>query len=367
MESSLPAAGVVAPRPADDKAILPPFAALWHDLPTLSRCVGHLVLFAALLLLARYVTPSEPRLPTLALWLSARPVQLTYDGEPAAITPDAAPRFLERSAVPVTVRTSGDTLPLFEPQRQVRTSVSVYTVRPGDTVLGIAQTFGLKGTSLLWANKALNDNPDFLKVGQKLNILPVDGAYHTVAKGETIEKIASSYKVQSEAIFGYGGNQLQPGAVLQLGQQLIVPGGVVPYVPRRVQVTSGPVPADAQKGSGRLVWPMSGSISQRYWEGHLALDIAAPKGTTIVAADSGYVVSTQYSDAGYGRMLIIDHGNGYRTLYAHLTSMYVAVGQSVSKGETIGTCGATGNATGPHLHFEVIKDGVKRNPLNYLP
>lgn len=376
MESTLPSAGLASASPADDKAsaaLLPRLATLWHDLPTLSRYAGHAALFAALLLLGQFVLPREIGLPNLSRWLSPRPIQVGYYGEPerAAYSPEVAPRFLERSSVPITVRNASGvgnaTLPFFEPQRHVRTSVTVYTVQPGDTVLGIAQMFGLKGTSLLWANKTLADNPDFLQVGQKLNILPVDGAYHTVAQGDTLEKIAAYYKVQPEAITGYAGNGLQPGAVLQAGQQLIVPGGVVPYVPRRVQVASGPIPADAKKGSGRFAWPMSGTISQRYWEGHLAIDIAAPKGTNIVAADSGYVVSTQYSDTGYGRMVIIDHGNGYRTLYAHLTSMYVAAGQSVSKGEIIGTCGTTGNTTGPHLHFEVIKDGVKRNPMNYLP
>jgi len=373
MESSLPSTGLASASPADDKAsaaLLPRLVTLWRDSPTLSRYAGHAALFAVLLLLGQFVLPQEIGLPSLSRWLSPRPVQLGYYGEPERISSvsEAAPRFLERSSVPVTVRSAGSaTLPFFEPQRQVRTSVTVYTVQPGDTVLGIAQMFGLKGTSLLWANKTLADNPDFLQVGQKLNILPVDGAYHTVAQGDTVQKIATYYKVQPEAITGYVGNGLQAGAALQVGQQLIVPGGVVPYVPRRSQVASGPIPTDAQKGSGRFGWPMSGSISQRYWEGHLAIDIAAPKGTNIVAADSGYVVSTQYSDTGYGRMVIIDHGNGYRTLYAHLTSMYVAAGQSVSKGEIIGTCGTTGNTTGPHLHFEVTKDGVKRNPANYLP
>lgn len=367
MESSLPSPGAATSVPGDDKGVLRKISSYWRDLPILSRCAGHLILVISLLALGQNLMPHGFSIPSLASWLSPRPMHFVYYGEPDAVASDPVPRYLERSAVPITIRMTGSTLPIIESMRQVRTTVTVYTVQPGDTVLGIAEMFGLKGTSLLWANKALADNPDFLKIGQKLNILPVDGAYHTVAKGESIESIAANYRVQPEAILGYSGNGLEAGAVLQVGQQLIIPGGVVPYVPKRVQVYSGPIPEGAQKGSGQFAWPMSGSISQRYWEGHLAIDIAGPKGTTIVAADSGYVVSTQNSSTGYGRMLIIDHGNGYRTLYAHLDSMYVAAGQSVAKGEAIGKCGTTGNSTGPHLHFEVVKDGVKRNPLNYLP
>ena len=112
---------------------------------------------------------------------------------------------------------------------------------------------------------------------------------------------------------------------------------------------------------------MSGSISQGCWSGHVAIDIAAKSGTPIAAADSGYVAVLQSSRSGYGNMIVIDHGNGYQTRYAHLSAFYVEAGQSVGRGDTVGLCGSTGNSTGPHLHFEVIVNGVRYNPFNYLP
>lgn len=276
-------------------------------------------------------------------------------------------RYLEPGAAPLTVRGMSGAVPIVESQRQMRTSVTVYEVQPGDAVLGIAQQFGLEGSSLLWANEKLADNPDFLTLGQELNILPVDGAYHTVSQGENLEDIAEEYKVEPEAIAEYPGNDLAAPYALQVGQKLIIPGGEKPYVPRRVFAYNGNVPQGAQKGTGSFVWPMSGLITQIFWEGHRAIDIGAPEGTEIVACDSGYVALAQWSDVGYGRMALIDHGNGYQTLYAHMSAYYVEAGQSVAKGEAIGRCGSTGNATGPHLHLEVIKDDVRRNPFIYLP
>jgi murein DD-endopeptidase MepM/ murein hydrolase activator NlpD len=112
---------------------------------------------------------------------------------------------------------------------------------------------------------------------------------------------------------------------------------------------------------------MSGYITQRHWNGHRAIDIGGSRGTPVMASDSGFVAVAQWSDVGYGRMIIIDHGNGTQTLYAHLSKYFVEVGQSVGKGEMIGHCGSTGNSTGPHLHFEIIQRGVRRNPFIFLP
>ncbi len=342
------------------------FRACLGDLPLLSRYCSYLFLLALLLVIFRVTLPQAAAMPNVGpLAMTSR----TGEESSAAtqVTPAGSGYYLQRSAAPLTVRTMREVLPMSSLQRTVRTSITIYRVEPGDSVLGIAEKFGLKGTSLLWANEKLEQNPDFLQIGQELVILPVDGVYHTVAKGETIESIAKLYKVEPTAITGYVGNNLKEPYTLEVGQKIIVPGGVKPYVPRIVQVYTGPVPQGAKKGSGRFVWPMSGMISQRYWVGHQAIDIAAPRGTTIVAADSGFVSHVESSNTGYGRMVIIDHGNGYQTLYAHLNAFYVEVGQSVAKGEAIGQCGSTGNSTGPHLHFEIRLNGVHVNPLNYLP
>ena len=333
----------------------------------LSRYLGHLVLGLLLLVLGLRAVPVGLQAPSVGPLVSPSPVATRRSVSLAQGHRLSRIRYLERGVAPFTLRVVRDTLPLVEPQRTVRTSVSTYRVQAGDTVLDIAHKFGLKGSSVLWANDKLDDNPDFLRVGQELYILPVDGAYHAVAKGETLETIAIRYEVESSAITEYAQNRLEPPYALEPGQRLIIPGGVKPYVPRRVFAYTGPVPEGANKGTGSFVWPMTGYITQRFWDGHRAIDIGAPAGAPIVSSDSGYVAIAQWSDVGYGRMVIIDHGNGFQTLYAHMQAYYVEVGQSVGKGQAIGQCGSTGNTTGPHLHFEIIKQGVGRNPLIYLP
>jgi murein DD-endopeptidase MepM/ murein hydrolase activator NlpD len=120
-------------------------------------------------------------------------------------------------------------------------------------------------------------------------------------------------------------------------------------------------------GNGMLLWPVSGgTISQYYHTGHLALDIAAPAGTTVIASDAGVVTWAGWRNNGGGNVIQIDHGNGIQTVYNHLGAIWVGVGQSVGRGEGIGAVGCTGNCTGPHVHFEVIVNGVIVNPLRYL-
>ena len=123
-----------------------------------------------------------------------------------------------------------------------------------------------------------------------------------------------------------------------------------------------PAPAPAS-----LLWPViGGTISQYYHAGHLALDIAAPYGSTVVAAQSGVVTSAGWRNNGGGYVISIDHGNGMITVYNHLGSMWVSAGQYVSAGQGIAGVGCTGMCTGPHVHFEVIVNGVIDNPLRYL-
>ncbi len=266
-----------------------------------------------------------------------------------------APDLLLAAVVPHT------TIP-----RRYRIDPITYTVGSGDSVYGIAEQFGVSGETILWANGNLEDNPDYLVDGDVLIILPVSGVYHTVVKGDTLESIAKQYQAKVLDITSYEGNYLQEPYTLTEGQKLIVPGGSKPYKVRHVVAWSGTVPEGAKRGTGSFGFPISGFVSQPYSEYHRALDIAAPKGTPVKACDSGYVAVVGRSDTSYGRYVVIDHGNGYQTLYGHFDVIFVEVGQSVGKGQTIGLCGSTGKSTGPHVHLELILNGVKRNPALFL-
>ncbi len=263
---------------------------------------------------------------------------------------------LVRSAAPFT------TIP-----HRPRTDILTYEVQPGDTVFGIAEKFNIKPETIMWSNPTLEQNPDMLRIGDKLVILPVDGVYHKIKKGDTLAKIAKKYKVKIEDIVNFEWNHLDSAdAALTPGAHLIVPGGEKPYTPRVVSVYRGPIPKNAKKGSGSFVWPVSGYITQGFWSGHRAIDIGAWLGSPVVASDSGYVVFAGWDRTGYGNLIIIDHGNGYRTYYAHLSAIFVRVGDSVAQGVRIGSVGSTGHSTGPHLHFEIRYRNVQRNPLGFL-
>ncbi|GAB4424950.1 MAG: hypothetical protein Kow0031_04220 [Anaerolineae bacterium] len=250
------------------------------------------------------------------------------------------------------------------------TGIRTYFVETGDTLTSIAQKFGLRAETLIWSNLDLEQNPDFLSVGQELKILPVDGVYHQVGGSDTIEGIASTFKTNPQLILDMPANQLDPdNPIIQPGQWLIVPGGSKPFKPRAVRAFaySGTIPDNALLGTGSFGWPASGSISQGFFGYHPGLDIAAWEGAAVLAADSGYVIASGWDNSGYGISVVVDHGNGYQTLYAHLSNAYVTAGTSVSKGEQLGEMGCTGNCTGPHLHFEVRNGTVQRNPYGFLP
>ena len=302
---------------------------------------------------------------------------------PVLPTPTAVPQMGQRSqrpdllitsrggarsvSAPTTFTLIRNAVPHTIIPNRLRLKVITYTVQAGDTLLDIAEKFELEADTIMWASGRVEDHPDLLQVGQVLTILPVDGVYHTVQKGDTLESVAKKYKVDVEAITQCEYNGLEEPYELTAGQKLIVPGGKKPYVPRVVHAYTGKVPAGAAKGAGVFGWPVSGRITQGFLPYHQAIDIGAPTGTPVVAADSGYVVEAGWSQYGYGRYLVIDHGNGFQTLYAHLSAILVEVGQSVGKGARIGSVGATGWATGPHLHFEIRYKGVQRNPFGYLP
>ncbi len=267
-----------------------------------------------------------------------------------------------------------------------RMEVIPYTVQAGDSVFGIAAGYGLNPETILWGNyEVLNDDPHLLKPGQSLNVLPVDGTYYQWQEGDSIHDIADYFGVGSSDILDWPGNFLDPfDPQIEVGEWLIVPDGrrafqqwFVPTIARGsagVGSAYGPGGCSGDYssgviGSGGFIWPAgSRTISGNdYWSGHLAIDISAATGAPIFAADSGVVVFAGWAYGGYGNMVMIDHGNGWQTVYAHLSQVAVGCGQNVFQGSTIAFAGSTGNSTGPHLHFEVRHLGGFVNPWYILP
>jgi murein DD-endopeptidase MepM/ murein hydrolase activator NlpD len=247
-----------------------------------------------------------------------------------------------------------------------RDRVIQYTVKEGDTVSTIAQKFGISSDTIRWANKLKGKNP-LLKVGQKIKIPPVTGVVHTVKKGETVYSIAKKYKTEPQGIVDFPFNEFEDLETFALatGQTLIVPGGVVEGAKPTIRRVPGAAEIIA-KGGGQFLWPAGGRITQYFVWYHKGLDIANKAAPGIAAANGGVVTYAGCLRWGYGCHVRIDHGNGFATLYAHMSRYYVEKGDKVRRGQAIGQMGCTGRCTGTHVHFEIRKNGVLVNPLGYL-
>jgi murein DD-endopeptidase MepM/ murein hydrolase activator NlpD len=270
---------------------------------------------------------------------------------------------------PSSVLTSATANPYTETQvsEKVRAEVVEYTVLEGDTLGSIAEKLGVSSDTIRWENDLVGDR---IKIGQTLRILPVTGISHKVKKGDTVYSIAKKYDIEAQQIVNYPFNSYSNDETFELaiGQVIMVPDGVMPMAqptaPRVRQLTPN---AGTVVASGNFVWPSSGQITQRFVWYHKGLDIANRAAPNVLAADFGTVVGAGWLDGyGYGNRVIIDHGNGFRTLYAHMSSVFVVTGQTVSRGNAIGKMGCTGRCTGTHLHFEVIRNGVYLDPLSVL-
>jgi len=247
--------------------------------------------------------------------------------------------------------------------------VREYVIQTGDTVGKIAAKFGVSEDTIYWEN---NITPKtLLKLGDKIRVLPVTGVKAIVSRGETVQSIAKKYDSSAQAIVDWPYNTFVNDETFELavGQTLIVPDGVKPdevQVNPRSSIARLTPDAGSITASGSWVWPAAGRITQGFAWYHKGLDIANKEGPVVVAADSGRVVAVNSSRFGYGNHVIIDHGNGFQTLYAHLSSFRVEAGQNIAKGAGVGIMGSTGRSTGTHLHFEIRQNGVALTPLQLL-
>lgn len=236
-----------------------------------------------------------------------------------------------------------------------------YKVRSGDTIGGIAKRFGLSNISTLISVNDIS-NVRQLAAGQKLKIPSMDGIVYTVKKGDSIDSLCKKNNIKLETLLDV--NELISD-VLTPGQQLFLPG--VALDSKTLKTAMGdrfimPIQSKFRWSSpyGNRIDPIAGVKSF-----HTGTDMACPTGTPIVAAMSGKVSTTGVNRV-YGNYVIIDHGNGYQTLYAHMSKIIASKGQWVSQGTRIGLVGSTGYSTGPHLHFTVYKNGKMVDPMSVL-
>jgi len=299
-----------------------------------------------------------------------------HEAEVAATTASPAPETDAPQAAVATVQ---------EP----RSAFFTYTIQPGDTMSSIAAGYGISESSLLWNNPEVSADPDLLFIGGTLLVPAVDGIVYNVTLGDTLNGIADYYGVPVDTIVTYGPNNLTSPDALIDGMVLVIPGGVPPAPPAPVTDISepgvgGPLPAGSDfdptpapappVASIGYVWPFYGPISTYFGEPrgdsyHKGIDIDGfgNWGAPIGAAAGGTVVLATWDDWGLGYHVIIDHGDGSRTVYAHLSEIWVSQGQYVNQGESVGALGSTGYSTGPHLHFELWIGGIPVDPLAYLP
>ncbi len=330
-----------------------------------------------------------------------RAVSLSQTETPAAFEPVVTPTYalstgaggpLNPEADEFTGITRDASLHTLFPVKP-RSEITTYTVQSGDTVFGIAEKFNLSPETILWGNSyTLGDDPHRLSPGQELNIMPSDGVYYEWHAGDGLNGVSEVFGVAPDVIVNWPGNNLNMETIgdfsspnIEPGTWLFVPGGTRGFVTWSAPRISRADPAvakylgpgacgtivDGPVGYQTYVWPTTEHYISGYnytpETNHSAIDIGGKLGNPIYATDNGVVVYAGWNDYGYGNMIVIDHGYGWQSLYAHLEALNVGCGSYVYQGDMIGYMGSTGNSSGPHLHFELMSETYgKVNPLNFL-
>ncbi len=321
--------------------------------------------------------------------------------KPAALI-STVPSLIARHEAEIAATTAS---PAPAPTEEVVASVAeplpsffTYTIQPGDSMGGIAASYGISEAYLLWNNPMVSLDPDLLYIGSTLVVPGIDGIVYNVTLGDTLGDIAAYYDVTVDSIISYQPNELSSPDSLIDGTVLVIPGAVPPPTIAPViaedagDPVSGPLPASgsfdtpapapepapapapAPVVSVGFIWPYYGPITTYYGEAtgysyHKGIDLDGfgNWGAPIAAAASGTVILAAWDSWGLGYHVIVDHGNGFRTTYAHLSEIWVGQGQWVNQGDAVGALGSTGYSTGAHLHFELWAGGGPVNPLSYLP
>ncbi|EKD76399.1 MAG: peptidase M23 [uncultured bacterium] len=312
---------------------------------------------------------------------------IATDGNMVATIPNLDPAAESPRTIGDQLATAENTTALvsssvIETKFGVRSGISEYKVKNGDTVGEIAQRFGITVSTLLWANNLTSSS--YIKPGDTLKILPSSGISYTVVDGDTLEKIIEKYKGNLEETIKV--NDIGEDHAIPVGTEIVVVDGTPPPPPpppvQRYYPSYGSTDGQFRNDNytpvitgQKLNWPAGcHSTPTTYWGHGLARDIPCPIGTPIYAAESGTVYirnsgcapSSWSCGGGYGNYMDVVHGGGMTTRYAHLSAFNITSGQSVSRGQVIGFIGSTGRSTGPHLHFEVMINGVKQEPLYYI-
>ena len=274
-----------------------------------------------------------------------------------------------------------------------RFQVQNYTVVMGDNLFNIAAKFGLNPTTILWGNfYTLNDNPDNMQPGEVIKILPVDGVLYNWHQDDGLNKVSETFRVTPEDIINWPGNNLSPETIgdyakpnIPVGMELVVPGGTREFLSWQAPTIRRNDPASAHVlgpgrcapidtgpiGNGVFVWPTTEHRISGYEFNppiHWGIDIGGKLGNPIFAMEAGVVVYAGENDWGYGILVIIDHGDGWQSLYGHLSALNVQCGDYITQaGQVIGYMGSTGKSSGPHLHFEMSLNSNRQNPHKWLP
>jgi len=256
-------------------------------------------------------------------------------------------------------------------EKQGNLPYQTYTVQPGESLYSIAEKFGVSVNSIYWNNHLSSGKVD---VNTTLVIPPTDGIYYILSPGETLSSVAKKYRLEPQKIINWNTfltstTQDERTVVFLPGAKNINIGEGESF--QTLNTSNGKCPiSESKTGTGILLWPTTSRLISGYKyepeNGHPGLDIGVSVGQPIYAVDAGVVVWAEYSNVGYGNLVIIDHFNGWSSLYAHLDDYAVKCGDAVDQGQIIGFGGNTGNSSGPHLHLEIKNKRVPQNPQEVI-